>query len=461
MAKNPRKIIEESTNDIHKLEKLILDKKSPITGLIRYTAIITSISILFGGTVLATVKINTHSDFLPKCKNITREYQNQGIELDYKPCFNLSFENIPKLFAADMVVANISEDLNLRKKELEKRLAEKELQIEELQLQLSGLEEEITFPFISEQTTNLNEQIRAIDAKIYYLEKAIKKAESKLQNTKLTFQNLINNFSSLNLQDYIGYFQNFSNMDKANQNKEYKDLKIQTESLKNHIETQLKSKGIMGKNISFEKFFAYKYFEPQEFVDFFDKVEYSKLNNNDTTIVFTKSEQTDQRIFEFAEQRGYKKQDIARAENLVDIGEFKLQEEAKQDFLEMQAQAAKEGVSLRIKSAYRSPNHQASIFLFRLNKLGLGYTDQAIIEVLKGAAPPGYSRHQNGYTIDIKDGNKPIFRETPAFAWLSKNNYLNAKKFGFIPSYPEGGSEFGPEPESWEYTWVGTERLTN
>lgn len=47
------------------------------------------------------------------------------------------------------------------------------------------------------------------------------------------------------------------------------------------------------------------------------------------------------------------------------------------------------------------------------------------------------------------------FKTTSCFTWISKNNYENAKRFGIIPSYPSGASNQGPNPEEWEYVWVG------
>jgi LAS superfamily LD-carboxypeptidase LdcB len=51
------------------------------------------------------------------------------------------------------------------------------------------------------------------------------------------------------------------------------------------------------------------------------------------------------------------------------------------------------------------------------------------------------------------------FKTTSCYAWLSKNNFENAKKYGWVPSYPEEASQQGPEPEAWEYIWVGTQSL--
>jgi LAS superfamily LD-carboxypeptidase LdcB len=73
---------------------------------------------------------------------------------------------------------------------------------------------------------------------------------------------------------------------------------------------------------------------------------------------------------------------------------------------------------------------------------------------------PGYSRHHTGYTIDLwcEDGSS-TFLSSSCYKWISDNNYLKAKQSGWIPSYPAGTDDQGPEPEPWEYVWVGTERL--
>jgi LAS superfamily LD-carboxypeptidase LdcB len=77
-------------------------------------------------------------------------------------------------------------------------------------------------------------------------------------------------------------------------------------------------------------------------------------------------------------------------------------------------------------------------------------------------AVPGYSRHHTGYTVDIACENQTTlsFIYTVCFKWLSQNNYERTKKFGWIPSYPEEAVLQGPEPESWEYVWVGIDAVT-
>jgi LAS superfamily LD-carboxypeptidase LdcB len=52
-----------------------------------------------------------------------------------------------------------------------------------------------------------------------------------------------------------------------------------------------------------------------------------------------------------------------------------------------------------------------------------------------------------------------VFEQSVCFGWLSKGNYKNAKSNGWIPSYPDGAKKQGPDPESWEYVWVGKQNL--
>ena len=151
--------------------------------------------------------------------------------------------------------------------------------------------------------------------------------------------------------------------------------------------------------------------------------------------------------------------------------------EAAQAWRELAGAARADGIALGLISAYRSVSDQRGIFLYRLRTEALGPTgkpythaeiaegtaDAAVDHILKTSSIPGYSKHHTGYTIDITDLTSgrvfTRFRETQGFAWISADNYLNAKRFGFIPSYPEGAGFQGPEPEAWEYCWVGTEVL--
>jgi len=132
---------------------------------------------------------------------------------------------------------------------------------------------------------------------------------------------------------------------------------------------------------------------------------------------------------------------------------------------------------LGLISGYRSVDYQRRIFLNLLRiearkwigrewsaaELTSGEADSVIDAILTESSIPGYSRHHTGYTLDITDLSSgrdfTQFGETAGFRWISAHNYLQAKRFGFIPSYPEGAGKQGPEPEPWEYVWIGETAL--
>jgi LAS superfamily LD-carboxypeptidase LdcB len=137
---------------------------------------------------------------------------------------------------------------------------------------------------------------------------------------------------------------------------------------------------------------------------------------------------------------------------------------------ELQSEAAQAGYSMSIVSAYRSVEDQRVLFLSRLNEAGAsivdvinGTADELITSVLVTSSIPGYSKHHTGYTLDLACAGYAFeqFRDSPCYVWMSENNYENAKRFGFIPSYPADADLQGPDPEAWEYVWVGLEVVQN
>lgn len=71
------------------------------------------------------------------------------------------------------------------------------------------------------------------------------------------------------------------------------------------------------------------------------------------------------------------------------------------------------------------------------------------------------SKHHGGYAIDFRypDGIYGSFRWSPGIAWLAKDNFAAAKRNGFIPSYPDDVGDQGPNPEPWEFVWVGADLI--
>lgn len=181
----------------------------------------------------------------------------------------------------------------------------------------------------------------------------------------------------------------------------------------------------------------------------------------------------DKRIIQIAESRGYKLSSLP-VSNIIKIDEEHLtsddliQQNANIAWQDIKKDAAGDNVPLQLTSAYRSIEFQRNLFMRRLVDEGItvygiadGYSDEAVGRVLSKIAPPGYSRHHTGYTLDFAcDGvGLDSFIGTKCYQWLSNNNFEQTKKYGLVPSYPKGVDMQGPEPESWEFIWVGTSNL--
>lgn len=220
---------------------------------------------------------------------------------------------------------------------------------------------------------------------------------------------------------------------------------------------------------------SFKVLNGEGFKKLYNAARYPNTQQFDTLPDITGDYAADSRIRQLAEARGYKPSSIPES-NIVKTGEPYLSEDdlmqplALMAWKKMKAAAKTDGLDLRITSAYRSPEFQRDLFLTRLYgqeiniaSINSGMVDAEIVQVLSRAAIPGYSRHHTGYTMDLSCGNVGLenFKSTACYAWLSNNNYQHAKEFGWIPSYPEEANQQGPEPEAWEYIWVGTEILKN
>lgn len=88
----------------------------------------------------------------------------------------------------------------------------------------------------------------------------------------------------------------------------------------------------------------------------------------------------------------------------------------------MRAAAATDGISLRVRSGFRSHEHQA--WLYDAWRKGWG----------NKAAKPGHSVHQSGQALDLE------LDEPATFTWLE----ANAARFGFRRTVRK-------EPWHWEY----------
>lgn len=216
-----------------------------------------------------------------------------------------------------------------------------------------------------------------------------------------------------------------------------------------------------------------KYFSGYDFQKLYDQTAYPNTELIVEPPKITGNVGADNRIRQVAESRGYKLRStpvwpiIKTTE--PDVSEDNLlQPLAYQAWQALKAEADKDRMPIALSSGYRSVDLQRRFFAARLSATGVsnediaaGKADAAVLSVLHTMAPPGYSRHHTGYTMDLicKDGTGQTFKLTKCFNWLKANNYAKAKQAGLIPSYPEDLSDQGPEPEAWEYVWVGTSKL--
>lgn len=166
----------------------------------------------------------------------------------------------------------------------------------------------------------------------------------------------------------------------------------------------------------------------------------------------TGSPEVDARIRLLAEARGYQPRLPAIGPLSVVDGQL-LQPEAAAAWEQLKAAAGAEGHHLRLVAGFRDIDTQRSLFLRRLG----GRSDAAVEATLRWSAPPGYSKHHTGYAIDITERGSRAgrFASSAAYAWMAGNDYFNAKRFGFLPSYPPDIVLAGPEPEAWEWLYVG------
>lgn len=214
-------------------------------------------------------------------------------------------------------------------------------------------------------------------------------------------------------------------------------------------------------------------FTDEEFKELYSTFAYPNTQSLTESPKITGDKVADERIRTIARERGYQLSSVPVA-SIVKIDEpyltddDLLQPNAKLGWESLKLAADKAEVPLQITSAYRSIDFQRSLFLRILADEGItdsgiaqGYSDVALQRVMNRVAPPGYSRHHNGYTVDFACNGIGLygFKNTSCYDWISKDNFKIAKEHGWVPSYPEEAELQGPEPEPWEFIWVGTVNL--
>lgn len=208
-------------------------------------------------------------------------------------------------------------------------------------------------------------------------------------------------------------------------------------------------------------------FTDNEFTVFYNNLLQSNIVRVENPPSISGNEIADARIRAIAEERGYR----LRGSPELGLGAadgFSVQADLSDAWTELKNEAANQGHAIIIVSGYRTVNDQRELFLQRLGAAGAsisavasGDADDLVNQVLVQSSIPGYSKHHTGYTIDIKCEGFAFeeFDISTCNDWLKNDNYRVAKENGFIPSYPPLADAQGPDPEAWEYVYVGTEQL--
>lgn len=125
----------------------------------------------------------------------------------------------------------------------------------------------------------------------------------------------------------------------------------------------------------------------------------------------------------------------------------------------MTRDAAAQGVSLLVCSAYRNVKEQSVLYEKKLNYYrALGYNEAERARLAgRFVQPPGSSEHHTGLAIDFWTGSggelTDAYARTDAYFWLSEN----AARYGFIERYPADKEEItGIAWEPWHFRYVGT-----
>jgi LAS superfamily LD-carboxypeptidase LdcB len=125
--------------------------------------------------------------------------------------------------------------------------------------------------------------------------------------------------------------------------------------------------------------------------------------------------------------------------------------EADPYLLNLLSYAKASGVTLYVKSGYRSFAEQKSLKSAYSVTYGAGTASTF-------SADQGYSEHQLGTTVDFitvgQNGQLTGFDKTPAYQWLSDNAF----RYGFVLSYPKGNKYYVYEP--WHWRFVGVKLAT-
>lgn len=184
------------------------------------------------------------------------------------------------------------------------------------------------------------------------------------------------------------------------------------------------------------------------------------------------------RLYKIALELGYKYRNVVDESELDVINEKGLVKEAKLALKDFIAAANKDGYKGELVSGYRSPLTQKGIFETKLQAecvkavgdecsaedIASGKHDAIVRARLAKSSLPYLYKHHTGLAADINQiGVIELenISNTELYKYMLDDNFFNLKRWGFVPSYPDGGKDMGPFPEKWELLYVGKKKLQN
>ena len=447
------------------------------------STIMFAVAVLFCLTALGIIYVSSERSqrqvYRDKCQNAYREgvaagYDLGGVNCQLEDGFLASLDISEAKDAYERVEAQVAS----QRTTLGDTQAGLDIQINTLRgyLQAFGVNPS-RIPPAPLATTDVNNSITEKQQYIAQLEALLEEEAGDLQETLQNYNLLLESNPDLDLSSEREYYERFIARTPTEQYASYRELVLRYNELVDKV-GRLQDNPFVATTLLGGGAGAFKFFNGEEFKQLWETTAKPDTNSIGATTI-TGDVAADRRIIEIAEGRGYARQVQAATDKLVALENELVLPPVREAYNQLRAAAEQDGVNLGVVSGFRSPDTQRDIFLARLNAASIaqrgvetnagaiarGEFDDVIDSVLVTSSIPGYSRHHTGLALDLQDNNSAesftLFKDTAAFDWISANNYANAKKFGFIPSYPEGASKQGPEPEAWEYVWVGTDAVLN
>lgn len=138
-------------------------------------------------------------------------------------------------------------------------------------------------------------------------------------------------------------------------------------------------------------------------------------------------------------------------DDLVVVHGYYIRSLAAADLTALLDAATADGVTLTLRSSYRSYAKQVTVYDGLVRQLGQAQADRV-------SARPGYSEHQTGLAVDVGSSTDDACDFDPCFADTAEGRWVaaNAARFGFLVRYTAADQAVtGYAPEAWHLRYVG------